>query len=120
MPRGVMRSTGRHALLVGLIVLGVPAVSVAWPAVQDVTGVHLCDSRPVQQPDGRWICRSGGVPYEGGLVDVSQGPGAPPGVMGSGGRPPFGPYGGSWGGPPNRGPSGYDALGPWLGGPTDR
>ena len=102
------------AVLLSLTVLGLPEVAVAWPAIQDLTGVHLCTNRPVQKPDGQWTCRSDGVLYEGTLVEVSQGLGGPPG-----GRPPSGPYGGPWG-PPSRGPSGYDALEPWLRSPSDR
>jgi hypothetical protein len=97
-------------LLLGLIVLGLPTVSLAWPAVQDVTGVHLCNSRPIQLADGHWTCRSGGVVYEGSLVEVSEGPTPAPG-----GRPPFSPYG-----PARRGTSGYDELDPWLGGHSER
>jgi hypothetical protein len=87
-------------LFVGLAILGLPATSEAWPAVQDPIGVHLCNSRPLQRPDGLWTCRSGSIVYEGSLVEVSQGPS----------QPPFGPYVGS----PRRGTSGYDELDPWL------
>jgi hypothetical protein len=106
-------------MVFGLTALGLPTVAVAWPGVQDLAGVHLCGSRPLPQPDGRWTCQSGGVAYEGSLVDVSQGLGTPPGIVAPGGRPPYAPYWGSWG-PPNRGPSGYDALDPWLGHPRER
>ena len=90
----------RAGLFVGAAILGLPAVSEAWPAVQDPTGVHLCNSRPLQRSDGLWTCRSGGLVYEGSLVEVSQGPS----------QPPFGPYVA----PPRRGASGYDELDPWL------
>lgn len=112
------------ATIAGVAVLGLWTEADAWPAVQDGAGVHLCDSRPFQQPDGLWACRSGGVPFAGALVDVSRGPGGPygtpPGV--GPGPPPYGPYSGSPWGPPRRGPSGYDELDPWLGprGPSDR
>jgi len=106
--------SSRRALPLSLIVLGLPVAAGAWPAVQDDGGVHLCDTRPLQQPDGHWTCRSGAVEYAGVLVEVSQGPYGPPMITGPGGRPPADPYWGPWG-PPNRGPSGYDALDPWLG-----
>src|SRR5262249_39059329 len=87
-------------------ILVLPSLLEAWPAVQDVTGVHLCNSRPLQRPDGQWECRSGAVLYEGNLVDVTQGPARP-------GYGPY-PYGRPYGRPPQE-PSGYDALDPWLG-----
>jgi hypothetical protein len=102
------------ALVAGLIMVGLPTLSGAWPAVQDVTGVHLCNSRPVELPDGRWSCRSYGAVYEGSLVEVSAGPTHGPGI-----RPPLGPYPYP-SGPPRRGTSGYDELDPWLGGPSQR
>lgn len=111
------------AVLAGLAALAVTSLAQAWPAVQDAGGVHLCNSRPSQESDGSWTCRSGPVTYQGSLVEVSQGPygppsSGPPGVTAPG-RPPYGPPGpygvyGPWG-PPDRGPSGYDALEPWLG-----
>jgi hypothetical protein len=94
------------ALVVGLAIVVFPSGSDAWPAVQDATGVHLCNSRPVQRPDGVWECRSGPILYEGNLVDVTQGPARP-------GYGPY-PYGRAYGRPPQE-PSGYDALDPWLG-----
>jgi hypothetical protein len=105
------------------LALGVllPAAAHAWPAVQDGTGiVHLCDSRPTQLSDGFWTCRSGPWSPTGTLLEVAR-PGVPPGV-----RPWDTPRGGPyryvpypWG-PPPREPSGYDALDPWLGGPSER
>ena len=93
-----------------------PAVAPAWPAIQDATGVYLCQGRPEQQADGRWMCKSGGQTYVGALVEVAPAPGVTPGST----RPvpyvPYYPYPyGPWNRP--RGPaSGYDELGPWLGG----
>jgi hypothetical protein len=111
----------RRALLVGVAILGLPGAAAAWPAIQDVAGIHLCNSRPLQGPDGRWTCRSGGFVYEGSLVNVRRIPG--PGWSGSevppSRRPPYGPYGDPWG-PPGRAPSGYDELDPWLGSQPDR
>ena len=95
-----------------VVVLAVARLSEAWPAIQDPVGVHLCDSRPAPLPGGRWACRSGGVVYEGYLVDVSRGPAGPPASQ-PGLAPPgrsFPPYPG-W---PPRGGSGYDELDPWL------
>ena len=99
----------------------VPSAASAWPAIQDELGrVFLCDSRPSQLSDGRWACRSSGVNLAGSLVDVVR-PGTPPGVRPWGGQPGpparWVPY--PWG-PPPREPSGYDALDPWLGGPSER
>jgi hypothetical protein len=109
----------RLALLAGCLApLARPTTAAAWPAIQAGGGVHLCDSRPYQQPDGRWTCRSGGLLVAGDLVDVSRGwgqpPGAPPGVGPPPGRGPAGSPYGPWA-PPGRGSSGYDELDPWLG-----
>ena len=102
-----------------LIVLGVllPAVAAAWPAIQDGSGiVYLCDTRPIQRPDGLLAWRSGAGMPTGALLEVAR-PGVPPGVRPwetSPGAPyRYVPY--PWG-PPPREPSGYDALDPWLGG----
>jgi hypothetical protein len=104
--RGDVAAAALGILVVGLTLIVFPSSSEAWPAVQDVAGVHLCNSRPLQRPDGLWECRSGNVLYEGNLVDVTQGPA----------RPGYGayPYGRPYGRPPQE-PSGYDALDPWLG-----
>lgn len=109
--RGALAGLGLLAGLAAVLVLPTPAA--AWPAIQTGRGVLLCDSRPSQQPDGRWTCRSGGVLVAGDLVDVGRGWGPPPG------RGPYSPYGPGappWGGPPpTRGYGGYDELDPWLG-----
>ena len=103
--------------VVGVLVVGIPAVAAAWPAIQDSVGtVYLCDGRPSQLPDGRWSCRGAGGIYAGALVEVAR-PGTPPGVrpwdVPRGAPYRYVPY--PWG-PPAREPSGYDALDPWLGG----
>lgn len=121
-----LRPTARRVIDAVLVALGLFALvswADAWPAVQDAGGVYLCNSRPSQESDGSWTCRSGPVVYQGSLVEVSQGPYGPPMVT-TPGRPPYGPPGpyGSYGpwGPPDRGPSGYDALDPWLGSKSGR
>jgi hypothetical protein len=94
-----------------------PAVAAAWPAIQDATGVYVCQSRPSQGADGQWTCRSRGQSYVGALVEVAPPPGATPSFQ----RPvPYYSYpyaSGPWSRP--QGPaSGYDELDPWLyGGP---
>jgi hypothetical protein len=106
-------------LALGALLL--PAAALAWPAIQDQAGiVYLCDSRPSQLSDGQWTCRSGaGIP-RGALLEVAR-PGTPPGVrpwdVSRGAPSRYVPY--PWG-PPPREPSGYDALDPWLGGPSER
>ncbi len=114
--------TARRLALLGLALSPlIPSVARAWPAIQDEVGrVFLCDTRPAELADGRWACRSAGLNLAGSLVDVVR-PGSPPGVRPWGGPPGppsrWVPY--PWG-PPPREPSGYDALDPWLGGPSER
>jgi hypothetical protein len=97
------------------VIAGFPGAVGAWPAIQDMTGfVYLCESRPIQRPDGAWSCRSGAALPAGALLDVVR-PGMPPGVppeIPRGAPYRYVPY--PWG-PPPREPSGYDALDPWLG-----
>jgi hypothetical protein len=107
---------------VALAVAAAPGPAAAWPAVRGPAGLHLCQTRPQDLGDGRWACRSGGVTYEGDLVDVigpygpAPGPGYRDGTRGPAPVPP--PYWGPWGWGPGgrpRGPeSGYDELDPWL------
>jgi len=119
-PAGRAAGTWRLGAFLTLIAGLVPTAALAWPAVQDSSGVvYFCDSRPEVLPDGQWRCRSAGGTAAGTLIEVVR-PGMPPGARPYGyGRTPGPPsrygYGTVPWGPPPREPSGYDALDPWLG-----
>jgi hypothetical protein len=105
----------RGGVLLAATALLAPAAAGAWPAIQDATGVYVCQSRPSQGADGQWTCRSRGQSYVGALVEVAP----PPGATDFRRPVPYYSYPHAWG-PWSRpqGPaSGYDELDPWLYGP---